>query len=48
MDRKQRRKIVVHHLVDMGESMTSWAEKNGQADAERDPRICQTRRELRF
>jgi len=29
MDREQRRKIVAHHLVDMGESMTSWAAKNG-------------------
>ena len=29
MDSKQRRKVVAHHLVDMGETVTSWASKNG-------------------
>ncbi len=29
MDRDQRRKVVAHHLVDLGETITSWAGKNG-------------------
>lgn len=29
MDREQRRKTIAHHLVDMGETITSWATKNG-------------------
>ncbi|WP_298437395.1 hypothetical protein [Geobacter sp.] len=29
MDSEQRRKVVAHHLVDMGETVTSWASKNG-------------------
>ncbi len=29
MDREQRRKAIAHQLVDMGETMTSWATRNG-------------------
>lgn len=29
MDREQRKKVIAHKLVDMGETLTSWASKNG-------------------
>lgn len=29
MDRESRKKQVAHRLVDMGETITSWAAKNG-------------------
>lgn len=29
MDKEQRKKKIAHQLVDMGESITSWASKNG-------------------
>ena len=29
MDSEQRRKVIAHHLVDLGETVTSWAGKNG-------------------
>jgi hypothetical protein len=29
MDREQRKKIIAHRLVDMGETLKSWALKNG-------------------
>lgn len=29
MDKEQRKKKVAHHLVDLGETITSWAAKNG-------------------
>ncbi|WP_136523557.1 helix-turn-helix domain-containing protein [Geomonas ferrireducens] len=29
MEKDQRKKIVAHKLVDIGESVTSWAAKNG-------------------
>ena len=29
MDSDQRKKVVAHHLVDLGETITSWACKNG-------------------
>ena len=29
MDKEQRKKVVAHKLVDMGETLTSWALKNG-------------------
>jgi gp16 family phage-associated protein len=29
MDKEQRKKTVQHKLVDMGETVTSWANKNG-------------------
>jgi gp16 family phage-associated protein len=29
MDKEQRKKIIAHHLVDLGETITSWATKNG-------------------
>jgi len=29
MDREQRKKTVAHHLVDMGETIKSWATRNG-------------------
>lgn len=29
MDKEQRKKSVAHSLVDMGETITSWATKNG-------------------
>lgn len=29
MDREQRKKVIAHKLVDLGENLTSWAFKNG-------------------
>jgi len=29
MDREQRKKIVAHSLIDLGETITSWATNNG-------------------
>lgn len=29
MDREQRKKAVAHHLVDLGETIASWANRNG-------------------
>jgi hypothetical protein len=29
MDKDQRKKLIAHMLVDMGESVNSWAAKNG-------------------
>jgi len=29
MDREQRRKTIAHQLVDMSETLASWAAKNG-------------------
>ena len=29
MDKAQRKKVVAHKLVDMGETLTSWSLKNG-------------------
>lgn len=29
MDREQRRKAIAHQLVDLGETIASWAAKNG-------------------
>lgn len=29
MDKEQRKKLIAHMLVDMGESVNSWATKNG-------------------
>jgi gp16 family phage-associated protein len=29
MDKDQRKKLIAHMLVDMGESVNSWATKNG-------------------
>ena len=29
MDKDQRKKLIAHTLVDMGESVNSWATKNG-------------------
>jgi hypothetical protein len=29
MDKEQRKKVIAHKLVDMGETLTSWALKNG-------------------
>lgn len=29
MDTEKRRKVVAHHLVDMGLTLTSWAARNG-------------------
>jgi gp16 family phage-associated protein len=29
MDKEQRRKLISHQLVDMGETVNSWANKNG-------------------
>lgn len=29
MDREQRKKTIQHKLVDMGETVNSWANKNG-------------------
>lgn len=29
MDKDQRKKMIAHMLVDMGESVNSWATKNG-------------------
>lgn len=29
MDKEQRRKAIAHKLVDMGETVNSWAKKNG-------------------
>lgn len=29
MDKDQRKKLIAHILVDMGESVNSWATKNG-------------------
>jgi gp16 family phage-associated protein len=29
MDREQRKKAILHQLVDMGETVSSWANKNG-------------------
>lgn len=29
MDKEQRKKKVAHHLVDLGETIASWAAKNG-------------------
>lgn len=29
MDKEQRKKTILHKLVDMGETVNSWANKNG-------------------
>lgn len=29
MDKDQRKKLIAHQLVDMGETVNSWANKNG-------------------